>query len=303
MKNLWLVDEAAGDGPMSAIAAGDASRPAAMADDISTLRAAEPDRLLRRQGDTAVVSLWGLLTRRFNMLTWWYGGTSMEGFAAALQQAIDDAEIRSVVISIDSPGGSYDGTPELTKQIRSQRGAKGAGRIVAVADSMAASAAYWVGSAFERLYVAPSGGVGSIGTWMMHMDYSRMLDGEGITPTMLRSPQWKADLSPFESLPEESKEHYQQLVDGITAEFVAAVASHRGVSAAVVRERFGQGRMVQSKEARAAGMVDGIEESRDIFRRLRGGRPAGRPATTAQARSSAFHRRRRQQLDASPGSE
>jgi capsid assembly protease len=266
-------------------------------EELTAIRAAEPDRIMRRVGRVAVLTMHGPLTRRYDFWSYWMGGTSMTGFAMALQRAIDDSDVEGILVSVDSPGGTYDGTPELAERIRSQRGAKGSGKIVAVADSMAGSAAYWLASQFERLEVAPSGMVGSIGTLVLHHEMSRMLDQIGITPTIVRDPEKKADINMVEPLSDDARAYLQMLVSEITAEFHAAVAAARGLSVSKVKENFGQGRMVRPKPAMLAGMVDGISEAGQVVTRLAAGRRGVRPRATAEIRAEAAYHRRRLALD------
>ena len=89
------------------------------------------------------------------------GGTSAEKVGRQLAELLDDPAVGSIVLDIDSPGGTIAGVPELADQIFAARGQK---KIVAVANSLAASAAYWIGSAAEDFVVTPSGGAGSIFT-------------------------------------------------------------------------------------------------------------------------------------------
>ena len=83
-----------------------------------------------------------------------------EAFGAAFDRAAADSSIGAIVLNIDSPGGSVYGVEELADKIYKARGTK---PVYAVANSLAASAAYWIGSAASQLYVTPSGEVGSIG--------------------------------------------------------------------------------------------------------------------------------------------
>ena len=75
---------------------------------------------------------------------------------------MSDPEVKAIVIDVDSPGGTSPGIPELGREIYEARGAKGEGNIVAVANSLAASGALWLSTAFERFMVTPSGEAGYV---------------------------------------------------------------------------------------------------------------------------------------------
>ncbi|KKK74133.1 hypothetical protein LCGC14_2886810, partial [marine sediment metagenome] len=127
-------------------------------------RPATPSR-----GAVAVLPLLGVLAQRMNAFLDISEGTSTEQFASAFRAMVADEGISAIVIDIDSPGGTVMGTPELAAEIFSARGRK---QVVAVANGMAASAAYWIGSAASEFIVTPSGMVGSIGVIIQHVDWS-----------------------------------------------------------------------------------------------------------------------------------
>jgi ClpP class serine protease len=160
---------------------------------------------------------------------------------------------------------------------------------IGVANTSAASAAYRLGTAFGELVVTPSGEVGSIGTWSMHRDYSEMLEREGVKVTIISAGEFKTEFNPYEPLSEAAKVEEQASVDHYSGMFVAAIAKHRGVTAAVVKKDFGQGRMIRAKEAVQLGMADRVATLEETIRRV-GGMLSGR------ARARADHARRDEEL-------
>jgi signal peptide peptidase SppA len=142
--------------------------------------------------------------------------------------------------------------------------------IVAVANSMAASAAFWIASAADQVSVTPSGQVGSIGVFAAHEDISGRLEAEGINVTLVHAGKFKVEGNPFEPLTEEAEAHIQGRVDATFQKFIGAVAAGRGITAATVEKDFGQGRLVDADEALAAGMVDRIETLEQAIDRMRG---------------------------------
>ena len=193
------------------------------------------------------------------------GGTSTERFSCDLKQAVDDPGIKAIVIDVDSPGGSVFGVEELASEIRAATEKK---YIVAVANSLAASAAYWIGSAASEMVMTPGGEVGSIGVYTVHQDYSDQLANEGVKTTLIKAGKYKAEGNPFEPLSDDAKEALQKRVEEIYGSFIASVANGRGVSASTVRSGFGQGRVVGAKEALDMKMVDRVETLQETLARL-----------------------------------
>jgi hypothetical protein len=106
-----------------------------------------------------------------DVMTEMSGGTSVDGFLEQLNAALDDDQVGHIVLDIDSPGGAVDRIPEAAAQIRAGRAKK---PITAIANTTAASAAYWLAAQASELVVTPSGQVGSIGVYAAHDDISGM---------------------------------------------------------------------------------------------------------------------------------
>ncbi|HYT29463.1 MAG TPA: S49 family peptidase, partial [Actinomycetota bacterium] len=193
------------------------------------------------------------------------GGTSMEGLLAAFRAAMGSNDVSAIVFDVDSPGGSVDLVPEAASEIMAARGTK---PIVAVADTIAASAAYWLASAADELVVTPSGQVGSIGVYSAHEDISVWLENEGLKETLISAGEYKVEANPFEPLAEEAAAEIQRHVNAFYAMFLAAVASQRGVSVDAVSADFGQGRMVLATDAVTRGMADSVATLDQVLARL-----------------------------------
>lgn len=231
----------------------------------------------------AVIPLYGVLAQRMNMMTDISGGTSTEKFGAWFDQAMADPAISAIILDCDSPGGEVAGIAELYAKIFGARGSK---PIVAIANSMAASAAYWVACAADEVVCTPSGMVGSIGIITIHADTSEADLEEGVKYTVLSSGKYKAEGNSYEPLSAEGRAAIQSLLDTSYGQFVNAVAKGRGVAVSAVRSGFGQGRIVTADAALAAGMVDRIATLDDTVARLgkrRGGQALAIPERAATA--------------------
>lgn len=215
-------------------------------------------RMPKVEGNIGVLPLTGIITQRSSgngLMEMLFGGTKVDAFSAAFKQMIDTPAVGAVVLDIDSPGGSVFGINELGATIREARGTK---PIIGVANSIAASAAYLIASAVDTLVVTPGGQVGSIGVYAQHEDFSGMAEQAGIKVTLLSAGKYKTEGNMFEPLSDSAREDMQQKVDNYYDQFISAVSKGRGVPAATVRSKFGQGRLVMADEALEAGMVDRV---------------------------------------------
>jgi signal peptide peptidase SppA len=217
-------------------------------------------------GDIAVLPLQGILSHRMNMFTDVSGGTSTEKFTQLFQRALNAPEVGVVVLDVDSPGGNVFGVQELADVLYRNRGGK---PVVAVANSMAASAAYWLATQADEFVVTPSGQVGSIGVVRIHEDLTGAAEKAGVKVTHITAGKFKAEGHAFAPLSDEARDAMQHMVDGYYTAFVQAVARGRSVKPEAVRSGFGQGRIVGAADALQAGMVDRVATLQDTIDRLK----------------------------------
>ncbi len=247
----------------------------AEADNMIRVQADRVIRETRRQtasaqsaGGIAVLPLYGVVTQRGNMVedVSGPGSTSTQQFSSALRQFLADDTVGQILIDIDSPGGSVYGVAELADEIQSARTQK---PVVAVANSLAASAAYWIGCSASEFYVTPGGEVGSIGVWQAHQDYSKALEESGVKTTLIAAGKFKVEGNPYSPLDDEAQSFMQSRVDDYYAAFTKAVARGRGVPIAQVRDGMGQGRVLGADAALAQNMVDGIATLDEVLKKMR----------------------------------
>jgi signal peptide peptidase SppA len=224
----------------------------------------------RSAGSVAVLPLFGTLIPRANLITESSGGTSAERYGKAFRAALADTNVGAIVLDVDSPGGAVPGIEELSADIFKARGQK---PIVAVANHLAASAAYWIATAADELVVSPSAEVGSIGVFAAHEDFSQALEQAGIKVSLIAAGKFKVEGNPYEPLGDEARAAIQSRVDEYYDSFVKAVARNRGVGVSDVREGFGEGRVVGAKEAVKLGMADRIGTLDETIARLARGAP------------------------------
>ena len=179
-------------------------------------------------GNVAVLRLEGILQRHLSIFAWLFGGTSTAEFEQDFLSSVNDPSVSGILLTVNSPGGSVDGTAELSHTIYQHRGRK---PIIALADSMAASAALWIASSADKLFVrGPTAVTGSIGVIGTHFDFSERERASGLRVTEVVSTPKKNLLSPHQSLSDEGRAWMQRDVDFIHAEFIRALARNRGVS-------------------------------------------------------------------------
>jgi len=226
-----------------------------------------------QQPGVAVIPIQGVIAQRVSLMSDVSGGVSTEQISADLRSALSDDTVKSIVFDLDSPGGTVYGVEEVADEIYRARGQK---PMTAAVNSLAASAAYWIASAADKIVVTPGGEVGSVGVFMEHLDMSKALAEEGLDMTLISAGTYKTEGNPYEPLTDEARTFLQGQVDRYYGKFVSALARNRSVSNKRVREEFGEGRVFGAEQALEAKMVDRIgtfDQTLNVAASVRGRKP------------------------------
>jgi signal peptide peptidase SppA len=211
---------------------------------------ADQSGIREMRGSVAVINVTGPIFRYASLFTAISGATSVEMLATAFRAALDDPAASAIVLNIDSPGGQVAGISELATAIFEARAVK---PIVAYADDLAASGAYWLASAANRIVASDTAQLGSIGV-VANLDVrSKGPNVKSYQFVSSVSPKKRPDLET-----DEGRATIQERIDDLAAVFVSTVARNRGVSEDHVRADFGQGGVLIAAKAIAAGMADEI---------------------------------------------
>ena len=214
-------------------------------------------------GKVAVIPIHGTLVRRTSGIEAESGLASYTGIAAQLDAALASPEIAAILLDIDSPGGESGGVFDLADRIRAASEVK---PVWAVANDMAFSAAYALASAATRVFVARTGGVGSIGVIAMHVDQSVKDAQDGVRYTAVFAGERKNDLNPHEPISNEAHAVLRAEVDRIYDLFVETVARHRGLDADAVRAT--EAGLFFGPDAVATGLADAVGSLDDALTQL-----------------------------------
>jgi signal peptide peptidase SppA len=210
------------------------------------------------------------------------GFTGYDGICAQVAAADADSQVRGIVLDIDSPGGEVAGLYECAAKLMARRGTK---PMRAVVRGMGCSAAYALACCADEVTLHELGYAGSIGTILMHVDFSEKLKTDGVKVTLIAAGSHKADGNPFEPLPDDVRSRFETLIQSANDRFIAHVAAARGLDAAAVRGQ--QAEVFQGEEAVAAGLADKVMSWSDSFdefiQQVNGGGRAAKPAPGARS--------------------
>ena len=221
-------------------------------------QAAEPEtqgsRLFTRQGSVGVVSISGSLTNGDRGYSSYV--TTYNEIRDAMIQASADPQVKTIVLDVKSGGGSVQGlsdTADLVRKVDSK-----VKPVHAFTDSCACSAAYWLAASARKVHASNMAETGSIGVLAVHQEYTKLLADIGITPTVIRSGEYKALGHSMETLSPKAEATIQGQVDHMAGIFDNYIADRRGMTVDTFKKKAGEGRVFVGQQGVDAGLVDSI---------------------------------------------
>lgn len=212
----------------------------------------------------AVIEVIGPLVKRQSGEFLSGGPTTYGQIEAEFSDAIANLDVKGILFLIDSPGGESVGVLELSDLIYSNRSVK---PIFASADGDAFSAAYALASAAQRLYVLKTGGVGSVGSYMMHVDQSGSNAQKGLKVSYIYAGARKIDGTPHAPLSEEAFGVFKGFVDRINDMFIDTVARNRAMKQGAIRST--EAGLFFGSDGVSAGFADEVGTLADALTGLR----------------------------------
>ena len=190
-----------------------------------------------------------------------FGGVSTVRVRQALREAMADPSIRSILLHIDSPGGTVAGTGELATDVAKVNTIKPVYSQIA---DFGASAAYWVASQARKIYANATAMVGSLGTILVVDDSSGAADAAGVKVHVVTTGPYKATGTEGTRVTDDHLEYLQGLVDDLNSHFKAGVRSGRGLTLAATEALF-DGRVHVAAKAQELGLLDGVQSMEDTM--------------------------------------
>ena len=205
---------------------------------------------------TAIIPVHGIIGKHLSRLEMMSGGADLDLINALTDAAQANPEVNRILYDFRSPGGTVTGVPEMGRKMYNSKK-----KTVAFTDSEANSGALWLATQAHEFYSTSSARVGSIGVWTASMDYSRMLENEGIRVNAISAGKYKLLGAYWKPMTDDERAVLQAKVDGIHSEFKDAVLSRREIDA-----KYMEGQIFDGIEAINIGLVDGlVDDIAELF--------------------------------------
>jgi protease-4 len=181
-----------------------------------------------------------------------YGYASSEEIIKKLRDAEEDVSTKAIVLRINSPGGSPAASQEIVKEIK-----KLTKPVVVSMGDIAASGAYYVAVAADRIFASPDTMTGSIGAIWIFENKSGYYEEEGINFTVVKSGEYKDMGANWRGPTENETEYAEEVIQELHERFVKEIAEGRNLSMDYVRN-LSDGRIIMGEEAKELGLIDEI---------------------------------------------
>ena len=152
---------------------------------------------------------------------------SAEYTVAALRSAFEDEGSQAVVLLINSPGGSPVQAGIINDEIVRLK-AIHKKPLYAVVEETCASAAYYIASAADLIFVDKASIVGSIGVLMDGFGFTGTMEKLGVERRLITAGENKGFLDPFSPLTETQRAFAQTMLEQIHQQFIGVVKAGRG---------------------------------------------------------------------------
>lgn len=154
------------------------------------------------------------------------GAVTYENVGRNFDAAIKDHEVDAILLDTDSNGGTVEGVFALAEKIFDARDKK---PIYAHINEKGFSAGYLLASAAHKVFITKTGGAGSIGVRMVHIDKSEFDKKEGVKYTSLYVGERKNDFDPHTALSQPAMTAAMEDLQEFYNMFVETVARNRGM--------------------------------------------------------------------------
>lgn len=231
-------------------------------DEDDAITPVEPPPLYTMAGNVAVIAVEGIIGKRLGWMSLMCGGCDLDVVSRALAAASADTNVSSILLDLNTPGGTGIGLPEISTQIAAIRQSK---PVKAFTDYQACSAGYWLAAQCDEIYCTPSAIVGSIGAYLACVDESRAYEQAGLERLVFNGDaKYKAMGTPGKQWTPEEKAFMQARSVKATASIRAAAQLNRTLA-----EEDMQGQVFDGQDALAKHLVDGLVNSHEeLFAKL-----------------------------------
>ncbi len=185
-----------------------------------------------------------------------------EEYVNQLHALAEDETVAGVVLRLNSPGGAVSASQEIYHEVLRIRET---GKPVVVSmGNVAASGAYYIACASDRIFASAGTLTGSIGVIMRLSHVHRLFDKVGIEVDAIKTGEFKNTGTPFRELRPDERTYLQRLVDDTYEQFLEDVSARRDIAIDSLRP-LAKGQVFTGRQAVREGLIDTLGGLRDAL--------------------------------------
>lgn len=199
-----------------------------------------------------------------------YDVTASENIVLAIKEANDDPKIKTILVEVDSGGGSPVAGEEISNAIKNSNKP-----VVAMIRQTGASASYWAISGAKKIFASKNSDVGSIGVTGSYLSNVEKNKKNGYTYVQLSIGKYKDAGNPDKPLTSEEKALFLRDANIIYNNFIETVSKNRNIPAQKVKS-FADGSTFLGQKAKELGLIDetgGLIEVEKYLENITGEKP------------------------------
>ena len=187
------------------------------------------------------------------------GGVDADEQLKIIKRYLDDADMKAVVVRIDSPGGAVAPSQEIYDELKKLADKK---TVVCSMGNLAASGGFYIAMACPHILAEPGTLTGSIGVISQFPNVKGLAEKLHVKVETLKSGKLKDAGNPFRDMTPEDRAYWQALIDQVYEQFLQAVVDGRELPEEEVR-KIADGRALTGEQAQQLGLIDELGNFND----------------------------------------
>jgi len=217
-------------------------------------------------GEVGVLNIHGTISQFHDIFMQFFGGVGLDRLTEDLTSLENNPTISTIVLDVQSGGGSIFGLQKFAQRIRDSKKAT-----ITITSNVMASAAFYIGSAADKIFVTDDmTHIGSVGVLIEHFDTTGLEDLTGVKKIPITAGSLKAADAASQGLSNEESNYLQQRANDLHEIFMIDVATNLGRTLEDVKETFGSAKIFLGKEGIEEGFIDGKSSLDTIIEEVNG---------------------------------
>jgi len=184
---------------------------------------------------------------------------NLENSRKQIDKAFSSKKLESVLVSVNSPGGSPVQSDLVTSYIQ-MKSKKQKVPVVVFVEDMAASGGYWLACAGSEIYSSRSSVLGSLGVIYFNLGIQQLIEKLGVERRIITAGNNKALMDPLSPMKDEDVRIIKTMLENTHKHFVDHVKKNRGERLKGSDEKLFNGGVWTGEPALELGLIDGIQD-------------------------------------------